>query len=557
MKKWSFILLSSLVAGTTLLGACTKQETPQPNSDNEGVAGKPVTFTVFAPFFSERTPDLPNNDFTKYIEEKQNIKINWELVSTQGQRQKKQLMFASGDYPEVIFHENHAEEGLTRAEQIQYGKDGILLPLNDLIDKYGPNIKQAFEQTPYLKKGVTAPDGNIYALPQFSECYHCNYSQKFWINTKWLKKLGLQMPTTTDEFYEVLKAFKEKDPNGNGKQDEIPLSGSTNGWRANVDGFLMNAFTFSDSTSPNTESTFMQVNNGKVELAAVKPEWKEGLGYIQKLYMEKLIDPQVFTQNRDALKQKGMPSDTTESILGVVAGGFYGDFVTVDDPRWRDYDAVPPLKGPKGVQLTPFYGGVNDGFFAITKKANKAQQIAAIKLVDYLFTEEGMTRSYYGEEGVLAWEKPSPGEKDLLGNPAKYKKKVFTNGQKPPANKAWDQLGPFYQPAAYRLSWAAGEDMYTALGNELRLYKETKEKYDGKQPKEQIPRGMYMDAQNIQEYSQLAVQINSNIQENMVRFITGNKDLDKDWDAYVKGLNDIGLDKYMKIVQVAYDNYKK
>lgn len=151
MKKWSFILLSSLVAGTTLLGACTKQETPQPNSDNEGVAGKPVTFTVLLHSSVKEHLTCLIMISRNTLKKSKILRLTGNLFQPRGNG-KKQLMFASGDYPEVIFHENHAEEGLTRAEQIQYGKDGILLPLNDLIDKYGPNIKQAFEQTPYLKK---------------------------------------------------------------------------------------------------------------------------------------------------------------------------------------------------------------------------------------------------------------------------------------------------------------------------------------------------------------------------------------------------------------------
>ena len=70
------------------------------------------------------------------------------------------------------------------------------------------------EEVSYLKSAMTAPDGNIYALPKVNECLHCTYGQRMWINTTWLEKLGLEMPTTTDEFYQVLKAFKEQDPNG-------------------------------------------------------------------------------------------------------------------------------------------------------------------------------------------------------------------------------------------------------------------------------------------------------------------------------------------------------
>ncbi|UUZ87014.1 extracellular solute-binding protein [Paenibacillus sp. P26] len=146
---------------------------------------------------------------------------------------KKKLLLASGDYPAVFLSGD-----LTQAEQIDYGKQGVLKPLNDLIDKYGVEIKKAFQQDPDLKKSITAPDGKIYALPHINECFHCWYSQKVWINTTWLKKLNLQMPTTTEEFYQVLKAFKTQDPNGNGKQDEIPLSGADKTWHGNPAPFL-------------------------------------------------------------------------------------------------------------------------------------------------------------------------------------------------------------------------------------------------------------------------------------------------------------------------------
>src|SRR5699024_5491180 len=117
----------------------------------------------------------------------------------QGQAQRKQLMFAGGDYTDVFLHGNHAEEGLTRTEQQRYGSQGILLPLNDLIAQHAPNIKKALDEIPYLEPEITAPDGNIYALPEISSCYHCNYSQKMWINTDWLERLGLEMPTTTEQ----------------------------------------------------------------------------------------------------------------------------------------------------------------------------------------------------------------------------------------------------------------------------------------------------------------------------------------------------------------------
>ena len=99
----------------------------------------------------------------------------------------------------------------------------LFIALNDLIDQYCPNLKAEMAKRPGAEERITAPDGNIYSLPFLGR------SGNGWINSfinqPWLDKLGLEMPTTLDEFYEVLKAFKTQDPNGNGIADEIPYAG--------------------------------------------------------------------------------------------------------------------------------------------------------------------------------------------------------------------------------------------------------------------------------------------------------------------------------------------
>lgn len=513
----------------------------------------PVELSIFAP--PKPGIDLVDNRFTELVEEKFNIKINWEISPQQGQRQKKKLMFASGDYTDVFFHAGQAEEGLTRQEQQQLGKEGILVPLNDLIEKYAPNIKQAMEDIPYLRKGITAPDGNIYALTGVNECFHCYYSQKMWINTKWLQNLGLTMPTTTEQFYEVLKAFKEKDANGNGDpNDEIPLTGATNGWRNNVDGFIMNAFIYNNSED------YMVVNDGKVGLAPSRPEWAEGLKYLHRLFAEGLIDPAAYTQNDEALGQLGRVKGEY-SILGAVPAGWHGGFLDYSgDPRAREYDTVPPLIGPAGVQTTAYYGGVGDGDFAITNKASEEQRIKAIQLVDYMFTEEGTVLAEFGPLGEGMLSPADPGALGLDGKPAKYKTTLDASGNAIAGDALnhliWDIVGPRYLPTAFRMSWTAAQDPYSPEGLELRLYQETKNKYEGKEPKEVFLPSYFINPDDQNEYSQLKTQINKYIKESIVQFITGNKKVDTDWDAYIEGLKEIGMDRYLEIQQAAYDAAK-
>lgn len=124
--------------------------------------------------------------------------------------------------------------GVSRTQEMMYGQQGVFLSLNDLIKKQGYYINQMFDENPEYKEVITAPDGNIYAIPEVNECYHCSLSVKLWIYKPWLEKLDLKMPQTIEEFHQVLKAFKELDPNGNGKQDEIPLAKTAKSWNSNV-----------------------------------------------------------------------------------------------------------------------------------------------------------------------------------------------------------------------------------------------------------------------------------------------------------------------------------
>ena len=181
--------------------------------------------------------DLDTNLFTKELEELTNVHITWQTCTEDGLDEKRNILFASGDYPDVLL-----SAGITKEEQMMYGEQGVLIPLNDLIDKYSVEFKKLLEEIDWLRPAITAPDGNIYALPQINEAYHVTMGQKLWINTTWLEKLNLDMPTTTEEFEEVLKAFKTQDPNGNGVADEIPLSGAITGWNTGVEDFLLNAF---------------------------------------------------------------------------------------------------------------------------------------------------------------------------------------------------------------------------------------------------------------------------------------------------------------------------
>ncbi|MFD3272081.1 ABC transporter substrate-binding protein [Paenibacillus dendritiformis] len=556
MRQKGSVLLAMLLSISLLLAACSggggaKQgaEATDPADAAKAeelfspvgefpIAKEPMTLKMFAPQ-SASIENLETNEFTKFLEEKTNIQIKWDVVPEGALEEKKQLMMASGDYPEVIL-----AGSFSKADQMKYGQQAVFIPLNDLIEKYAPNIKQAMADIPYLKDAMTTPDGNIYAIPKVNECYHCTYASKMWINQKWLDQLGLKMPTTTEEFYETLKAFKEKDPNGNGKQDEIPLTtaGKKEMWGGGLDAYLMNAFIYNDAT------TYMYLDNGELKFSPNQEPWREGLRYIHKLYAEGLIDKASFTQNADAVKQVGNRPD---NVMGAVATALISYVYSPNEltPRHKDYVTVPPLKGPEGVQLAGYFVGAGNGQFAITNKATAEQQIAAIRFADYLYSEEATLFTSMGREGG-GYRKAEAGEKTADGTPARFKQTPKPNVAQV-QNGTWQELGIMKMTNELRDSFAVPEDMYSEDGYGLRLRNESKKYEPFAKPEIAFPSDIFIAAEDASLAAQLQTSINDYVESNMAQFITGSKDLDKDWDAYVKGFDGLQLSKYLEIYSKA------
>uniref|UniRef100_UPI00403F3A71 extracellular solute-binding protein n=1 Tax=Paenibacillus sp. FSL K6-3182 TaxID=2921495 RepID=UPI00403F3A71 len=553
MKKRLVSLLAIMLMISLVLAACSNNKgtsntnkatnTPKEQSEETG-ATAPVEITIFA--VQEPNIDMATNKFTKFVEEKFNIKLKFETTPPDGAKEKRQISLASGDYPDAYMLPGYIDQ-FTQADVVKYGKQGVLVPLNDLIEQYAPNIKAAMENNSDLRAFNTAPDGNIYGLVAYSQCFHCSYPNKMWLNTKWLDKLQLEMPKTPEEFKTVLKAFKTQDPNGNGIADEVPLSGSIEDFGVRVIPFLMNGFVYDD------DRNYLNLTNGKVESAALKPEWREGLTYIKSLYDEGLIDPGAFAQNAEAFKKIGENGDA--QILGAGAGMHPAIFVNIDvgNKNSADYNPVPPLTGPHGSFATHDGGGVAPGAkFVITNKASEEQKIALIKLVDYMFTEEGQTNGASGMEGI-DWRKPKEGEVALgEGVTPKVATIPAVEGEAP-RNAGWSGTAHFYMPREYRDSWVQGTDIYDSANYERRLYQATL-LYQGHEPKELFPLwAIWIDSAEIDEASILQTNIKSFIEQNALQFITGNKSLEKDWDGYVKGLKDLKIDRYLEILQKAYD----
>jgi putative aldouronate transport system substrate-binding protein len=578
MKKTLLFTLSMLTVLSMVLGACAPAATPAPTAVPPAATAVPaatakpadtavpptakpadtavpptaapavVTIKAFAPQDPNR--NMATNAFSLLLEQKFNAKFDWTVTTydPKDAAEKRNLALASGDYPDVFFLIPWIDQ-FSQVDLLKYGQQGVIIPLNDLIDQYAPNIKAALDKYPDFKAMTIAPDGKIWGLPQLIQCYHCSYGNKMWINSTWLKKLNIPMPVTTDDFKNALVAFKTKDPNGNGKQDEVPLSGGTMDYGTRPIPYLMDGFIYDD------DRTYLVLNNGKVDTVANKQGWKDGLTYIKSLYDAKVIDPGAFTNNADAYSALG--NNAAAELLGAGAGMHPWIFVNCADdakPAYcPDYDPVPPLKGPNGQYSTYLTNMVPGATFALTNKASKDVQIAAIKMVDFMFTFDGHMAGYWGTENV-DWRKPKPGE---VANDEKATPLYVDMHPAKPTNDSWGAGAQYFDDVAIRNAQVQSTDIKTASGYEHRLKLAT-DLYNGKQSPDLYPFWqVWPDPTVADEQALLKTNINDYINTNALAFVTGSKSLDKDWDAYVKGLDALNLARYLEINQKAYDALKK
>jgi ABC-type glycerol-3-phosphate transport system substrate-binding protein len=552
MRTRSVKKVAALTIATALaVAGCTSDNTATATKAEFGADGK-VIIDVFSP--ADQDTNLATNTVTKVMSDKFKIQFRFQTTTYDAgpAKQKRQVALASGDYPDLFFLIPWID-GFTQAEVLKLGKQGVAVPLEKLIKDNAPNIQKALDSNKTLKAMATAPDGHIYALPQWADCYHCTYPDKLWINSTWLKKLNLQMPKTTEELRTVLRAFKTQDPNGNGKADEIPMT--TDIQDSSLIAYLMGAFAYDPVGANNGVRSLLVLNGDKVDTPVNKDAWRSGLKYINSLYKEGLIDPGSFTQNASALQSIG--NNPTSVQIGSSPVLYPGIFVQLDskDGRDKQYDAAPPLTGPDGKNYTGLQYPTSNGYtFLLTNKASKEAQLAAIKMLDYIYSYEGELIAIQGPEGV-GWTKPAAGDVALDAKATPVYKPIPTAQQ--PKNMNWGALAQYNNTLEYRNSQVVPTDIYTEAGLERRLFQATKT-YEGHEDKAQFfpTASVWADPSSASELATLKTNLDSYVTQGQLAFITGSKNIDTDWDAFVKGLDGVGIKRYLELNQQAYDKYK-
>ncbi len=566
MKKALFVLLCLLVV-SVLPAVAAPQKEGAAAGKSAGIVNGPdvlpivkpgnkVAFTLFLPL-STRCDNYKDNTFTRYLEEKTGLTLDFVTAPAADAKTKLNLLLNSGSYPDIVFGL------LSQTEMSMYGTQGIFIALDDLIKKYaGKQTFELFKQYPKAWDTVTGVDGKTYAMPQVNDCYHCRCGARMWSRMDWMETLGLKLPETTDDFYAILKAFKEKDPNKNGKADEIPLGGSNQAW-TRPEKYILGAFLPYNAN----DSSAQIIVDGKFTVGYDKPEYREGLRYMHKLYADGMMLKETYTINDSSLRQIGENPGTP--ILGVFPGWGPENGTQKGADRWYDYNAFPALKGPKGARYaasTGQYNGISGAFFVTDKCKNPE---AAVRLADFFYDFEVGMRWYLGEPGKQ-WEYTTKGQPALDGGEAVYKELVTYGAQ--PMNCSWDQQGISFRSARFRLSnlgteapevrkhLFARDSASNQRMKQLPTYNEVMKYfvieqfyYPYRYSDDTVVPPLILETKKAAEMVDLKTGLDNYTQEMIARFVTGDVDLDKGWDNYIAELGKLGLARYLQLNQEAYD----
>ena len=513
------------------------------------IVKEPITLTVFAPANTEGSWE--ENAQVKELEEATGIHLEWQTcASSDNVQEKLSTMFASGEMPDIILTGVSSGNRYDKATEQALGEQGLVLPLNDYLDTVSVGYKQAFEEIDGLKEYITTPDGNIYSLPNIDGSLHVQYNMKLWINTQWLDNLGLDMPTTTEEFYEVMKAFKEKDANGNGDpNDEIPLSTVTSGAGTQIDGFLMNPFQLTSETNK------LYVDNGKVTFAPAQEGYKEGLKYLNQLYAEGLLNPESFTQDKN--NQVNVNEAGDECVIGAFLAqrpGYACDLTTEPySKKWEQYQSLAPLTGPDGQCVASWnpYIMFETGMTFITSSCSNPEE--AFRLLDYISTQT--YRSSLGIEGVhYNLLDSTTAEVGMDGETKALYKRTDADS----TNQSLLQLTALIRTPEFLAAEATNpnpyaDDVKPLNGRQVVMYKASLEHQKVQQSLDSVMPDLYMSQADSSEMSLIKTNVMDTQKEYMVQFITGAKDIDAEWDSYLKALDNVGLARYLELLQKAYD----
>lgn len=529
------------------------------------VAEEKVTVSLLTTRNSTATNDIEDVWFFKYLAQKMNV--DFELEQTLETDQRISLMFASDSVPDLVWGIR-----LSNNDVMVYGmQEGMLLNWKDLITpELMPNTYQAMQDYPDAFTASTAPDGNIYTLPMITgSSYYANTGSfsaaiRMYINKDWMDACGItELPTTLDEYLEVLRTFKEKDPMGLG-ENNIPLIGNQEKDKT----FVWNALGF-HGTATQAYGTSFDLKDNQLVLPCYTEEAKEFITFYNTLYNEGLISPDYFTLDQTAAR--GLMASGVCGVLGDSTLAAIGD-------AWSSWIALSPLTSDvNDVAVAAFNPGYSVGQLYASAYTEHPEVLA--RIVDYMYSDEGALYYFYGpmkgteetlgvvdgwyydENNRITTDKVVNGEfTDISEYAYQYIKSYssapgrFDHYSQTAAAMAGIEFPGKEMTIVDKLTGAEIPslimDVYTDDNNDGHWRITQSEAMIDHLTAVRLP-DVYLTAEQNQRVADLSTVINDYVTAESAKFIVGTRPL-SELDAYFEELKSLGIEEYIAIYQEAY-----
>lgn len=508
-------------------------------------AGETLTVATMDNWFATKSY-ADNLPVYQKFEELTGIKIEWEVIPINDYDQVMGTRLASGqNLPDIFVIPWDAN-----ADQL--GFDGIAMPLNDLIEEHAYYLNMLMEEYPVIRSGLTTADGNIYAYPGFGEGF-VNTAEELetgeltnpganiclnvpMIRKDWLDKLNLEIPETLDDWYNVLKAFKTQDPNGNGKEDEIPLTATFN---------MRDIYRFSEAfglyRAGNAEGRWDVDEEGKIYFKDTTEAFKQTLEFLNKLYAEGLLDPEFSSPGFSKTSEK-----VSRDLLGAVPSDWISNASTynaslrtagVEEANWVP---VKPVQNPEGE--TKIVNRWSVWKTAAISKDCKNPELA-MKWLDFqTLSAQGVALTNFGvegdsytvaEDGTIALTDMATNNPDGIGT-QEYLRSLG----------AWGQLPYPQAKQGYEVMWADQPEIV-----------EFAQSFTDDQVVQPFPGDLpFTDEENSMR-TEYETNIETYCDEMAIKFINGTESLDK-FDEYVATVESYGLAELTEMYQNAYERFQ-
>ena len=561
MKKLLALILCLVMAVSVFAGcgggggleaAGEGNEGPVATMDNKEIPDD-LTLTIGIPL-SASVEDYDTNAYTLWLEEQTGYDLEFITFQSSSTDYKAQLstMLATGDeLPDILWN-----FGVGQGAYEEYGASGYFIDMAPYYnDKEGEgkvfwdrlsNLPQ--DQQDYVVRQLTAEDGGMYAAARIEYSLIDTMQFQVFINQTWLDKLQLQMPTNIDELETVLRAFRDKDPNGNGKKDELPLIGNNAAGSSSIIKWILNMYCYVDFNK------YFNVNDeGKLYLPHITDEYRQALIKINQWIKEGLMFNSAFSMSNKEIKSLLNPPEGEAITVGIFAG--HPTLVhEVDNSAIYNYVAMPywgcAIRNPQ--YFTP----------AVFITQDCEYPLAAWRLIMTASTKEGSYRQRYGEYGV-DYVDADPGTKSFLGRDAEIKvlNESAFSGQN---NCCWHGIMGTILIEAENEVCQLTEDMGEWVNYKMNNMADAYNNYV-KAETENNPDPKYImpDIVTPVEVSDADANERSNsqsvISEALSSFCCGtgvynNPNDDAQWAAYIKALEDQGYQKWMEYRQAVCED---